>query len=135
MPLAASALQPVWLTGIQPFTGADWDAGISMRVGAEIMLEEVNKHATLLKGFDLKVLWQDGKCARGHGTNLFLTNLFDKKYDEFAPGIPLSGLDVNKDGVVTTSDTVTLNKWTNATKVFPDPVGLLGSGCSLQRHQ
>ena len=37
----AGADQAIWLTSIQPFTGADWDAGLSMRIGAEIMLEEV----------------------------------------------------------------------------------------------
>ena len=52
----ARAAQDVWLIGILPFTGGDWDAGISNRFGAQIMLEEINKHTSLLPGYNLKVV-------------------------------------------------------------------------------
>jgi ABC-type branched-subunit amino acid transport system substrate-binding protein len=124
------AVRTVWLTGIQPFTGNDWDAGVSMRIGGEIMLEEINKHTTVLNGYELKVAWQDGLCAKAHGTNLFLTNIFDKRYDLFAPGVAIADLDVDNSGRIETSDTAPLNRWADSTEISPDPVGLLGSGCS-----
>lgn len=124
------AQQPVWLTSIQPFTGADWDAGVSMRIGAEIMLEEINRHSALLNGYELKVVWQDGLCSKSTGTNLFMQNLFDMTYEAFAPGVALADLDADGDGVITTADTAPLGATFDGTIVDPAPVGLLGSGCS-----
>lgn len=101
-----------------------------MRVGAEIMIEEINNHPTLLNGFEMKVVWQDGMCSKSVGTNLFMQNLFDKTYESFAPGVPLDQLDANKDGDIQTSEVDALTQiWTDAT-VTPDPVGLLGPACS-----
>jgi len=83
----ARAQQDVWLIGIFPFTGADWDAGLTERFGAEIMLEEINKHSTLLPNHTLKVLYMDGLCSKGMGTRHFMKAVFSKTYESFAPGI------------------------------------------------
>lgn len=123
-------VREVWLAAIQPFTGGVWDAGVSMRIGAEIMLEEINKHPMLLKGFELKVIWQDGQCSKNIGAKLFMENLYHDRYTVFAPGMAVGDLDSNHDGTITTSDTAPFNETWGPTDVFPGVVGLLGSGCS-----
>jgi ABC-type branched-subunit amino acid transport system substrate-binding protein len=123
-------LRDVWLVAIQPFTGGEWDAGISMRFGAEIMLEEINKHTTLLKGFNLKVLWQDGQCTKEVAAELFMQNLLHDRYTVFAPGMAVGDLDTDRDGAIMTNDVARFNKTWGPTEVFPGVVGLLGPGCS-----
>jgi hypothetical protein len=117
-----------------PYTGGEWDVGISTRVGGEIMLDEINKNPHLLPGHELKVVWQDGMCDDSVSTPLFIQNVFEQKYTAFAPGVPLDELDVNKDGVIDSSDTQNFSKtWTN--KQVPRPVGLVGGGCSKTTMQ
>ena len=126
----ACAADAIWLVGIQPFTGGAWDAGISMRFGAEIMLEEVAKNTNLLPGYELQVVWQDGRCAGETGREVFLTNVFDKEYRVFAPNASVDELDVDRDGVITSADVEPFGaNWSQA-DVSPDPVALLGTGCS-----
>ena len=67
-----------------------------MRVGAEIMLEEINKHPMLLKGFDLKVVWQDGQCTKDVCAKLFMENLLHDIYTVFAPGVAVGDLDADQ---------------------------------------
>ena len=86
----AERQQTIWLVAIQPFTGGDWDAGVSMRAGAEIMLEQVNQMPDLLPGYQLKVVWQDGLCSAVRGANIFLDNILLNKYHAFAPGKTLN---------------------------------------------
>jgi len=126
----ASVKQDVWLTAIFPFTGGDYDGGLSQRHGAQIMLDEINGHSSLLPNYTLKVVWQDGKCSKAAGTNVFLKNLFDKQYDVWAPGILENEMDANSDGVITTAETDPFNAVWNVSQVTSDPVGLLGSGCA-----
>jgi len=126
----ACAMQDIWLTAIFPFTGGDYDGGLSQRFGAQIMLDEINAHRRLLPGYELKVVWQDGKCSKAAGTSAFLKNLFHKQYLAWSPFIPEGQLDTNGDGVITTAETDPYNQLWNTTHVSPDPVGLLGSGCA-----
>ncbi|CAK0828966.1 unnamed protein product, partial [Prorocentrum cordatum] len=76
----------IWLTALLPFTGGEWDVGISARVGGEIMLDEINQHPHLLPGYELKVVWQDGMCDDSVATPLFIQNVFEQKYTAFAAG-------------------------------------------------
>ena len=46
----------IWLTSIQPFTGSVIDGGILMHIGRQIMMDEVAKDSTLLKGFNMKIV-------------------------------------------------------------------------------
>lgn len=94
-----------------------------MRVGAEIMLEEINKHPTLLEAFNLNVLWQDGQCTEDVGAKPFLENLLHDRYTVFAPGVAVGDLERQ-------SDTAPFNQTWGPAEVFPGVVGLVGSGCS-----
>jgi len=124
----------IWLTSILPYTGGTWDVGISVRVGGEIMLEEINKNPHLLPGHELKVVWQDGQCDDTVSTPLFIQNAFDRKYTAFAPGVPLDELDANQDGVIDLADTENFSEtWTG--EQVRSPVGLLGCGCSKNTIQ
>ncbi|CAK0836431.1 unnamed protein product [Prorocentrum cordatum] len=123
--------EDIWLTSIQPFTGADWDAGISMRIGGQIMLEEINNNPNLLPGYTLRVAWQDGLCARGRAVEIFLRNLYDREYPYiFAPGVALEDLNTDNESAITTEDVEQFYEVWNATVVSSKPVGFLGSGCS-----
>jgi len=126
----ALAEQEVWLAGIQPFVGGLWDAGISMRFGAEIMLEEINANPDLLPGYRLRTVWQNGGCNPETATERFLENLLMKKYKAFAPSVPISALDADGDGAITREDTEAASEFWTSAQVRPDPIGLLGPGCS-----
>lgn len=126
----AAALQPLWLISILPYSGKIWDAGLSIRIGAQIILEEINRHPALLPGYELKVIWQDSHCNNARGTQQFLENIFEKKYSVIAPGLPNSRLDVDGDGTITAEDLALLEGVWNTTEVSPDPIALFGTGCS-----
>jgi len=112
----------IWLTSILPYTGGEWDVGVSVRIGGQIMLEEINRNPHLLPDHELKVVWQDGQCDTSVATPLFIKNVFQKKYVAFAPGVPLDQLNI-KDYNQNLSET-----W--GEDVVQAPVGLLGCGCS-----
>ena len=94
------------------------------------MLEEINKHPTFLKWFNLKVIWQDGQCSRDVGAKLFMENLLHDRYTVFAPGISVGDLDADHDGAITTSETAQFNQTWGTAEVFP---GVVGSQISLPK--
>ena len=126
----AAASVPIWLIGQQPFSGGLWDAGISMRFGAEIMVEEVNKHPDILPGYELKIAWQDDMCSESVAKSLFLRNLFDEEYPVFAPGVAVGDLDANGDGTITHAEISPLTQVWNNSVVTTQPVGFMGGGCT-----
>jgi len=117
-----------------------------LRAATELMLDEINRHSGILPGYELKVVFQDGKCESDKAQELLLWNLFRNEYEAFAPGVPLEAL--NTDGVDAISGQDVrdlLEVWTGDDALCPmradqdtdprtisAPVGILGGGCSAE---
>ena len=56
----------VYIMGIIPYTGGIWNAGAATEIAIEIALELINKDERLLKGYELKIIYEDGRCAVVH---------------------------------------------------------------------
>ncbi|CAK0788109.1 unnamed protein product [Prorocentrum cordatum] len=124
-----AAIEDIWFFGIEPYTIVV-PVGLSVQIGKELMLDEINKKADLLPGYRLRMAHQDGQCSADRVSNMFLGNLFKDTYEVFAPG--LDPLTLNRDGVgaVSYDDSSIFNEvWTSA-NMSGGPVGLIGGGRS-----
>ncbi|CAK0839895.1 unnamed protein product, partial [Prorocentrum cordatum] len=124
-----AAIEDIWLFGIEPYTIVV-PVGLSVQIGKELMLDEINKKADLLPGYRLRMAHQDGQCSADCVSNMFLRNLFKDTYEVFAPGV--DPLTLNRDGVgaVSYNSSSIFNEvWTSA-NMSGGPVGLIGGGCS-----
>lgn len=117
--------------GIMPFTGGIWDAGLSMRVGMEILLEEVNANPNILPGYQFNFLWMNGGCTGIDASSFVLDALFDRTFQIFAPNRTLAELDVNHDGYVTTQETASMTQTWGMDTVGSFPVAVVPT-CSRE---
>ena len=126
----AAGTQELWLVGIVPYSSGEWDTGISVAAGGQLMADNINANPALLPGYELKIAWTDGQCAKSSGEMRWHEHIFQQRYHTLPTSISsFVGANIDNDKLLTVAEFETIKIWKNATDV-PTPVGLLGPGCS-----
>mmetsp|Transcript_80860 Transcript_80860/g.237659 ORF Transcript_80860/g.237659 Transcript_80860/m.237659 type:complete len:1458 (-) Transcript_80860:181-4554(-) len=119
--------QDIWILGMAPFTGGNYDAGDSMRFAGDMMLRLINEEGTILPGYRLRVLWQNERCSSVRALDVLRWNFFDELYVVY-PEPP--HMDFDGDGQVSTAESASREVSLGPADLDPKPIGILGAGCS-----
>ena len=56
-------LKPINIMGLLPMTGEKWSGGGACLTATDMALRHVNEREDILKGYELKLMWRDGKVS------------------------------------------------------------------------
>ncbi|XP_072045624.1 gamma-aminobutyric acid type B receptor subunit 1-like [Amphiura filiformis] len=59
---------PLYIMGLFPILGDEFNRGPSARIASQLALEHINDRADILPGYEMKMNWIDTKCNAGVGT-------------------------------------------------------------------